>query len=741
MKKMTWAAIMLVVAVFSFIGCPEPGEKTVNVSGVTLDHETLALTYGGANNTGTLTATITPNNASKKDVTWSVSPATGVVSLSATTGATITVTAANVSVVSTADITVTTQNGKKTAVCKVTVSPAGVETTPVTGVTLDKSALSFLATDSAGQTLTATIAPATASNKAVSWTVTPSGIVNLSSTTASTITVTRAATTDATATITVTTMDGSFTATCAVTVTTSAISATGVTLDKTTLSLPVNGAASPLTATVAPATATNKTVNWSMSAPGIVELSATTGATINVAPVATGTVTITATTVDGNFTATCAVTVAEAVTVIDSIAINQGNLEMVPLLTNQLSVAILPADLSNKDVTWGSSNANVAAVSEAGVVTAVANGTTTITVTSAALGSDGLAKTASITVLVFKNNISLFEWNADTDTALATIGGEGDNTTDPFSAAGPSIRGAYRLYNDVIMQNYIWTGNFPTPTGFAPANPGPMRAVQTGAVVDEITLTRGGYIINEMSSPNLLIGTNIRGRTSTSTPVLGQLNLSTGEITITIEYTPLRGNTVGLTGEESAAAGTDSARVASLLVGIINNGGNTTGTLWPAASNTTTLADFGTVKTYTRTLPISDLTTAQLTAIASGFLQVRVTNSNCGGRAVIHSVKIESALPTSGNVDVDIPIVKNPSFDGFPTATITLNQSTVTTHEVTLENGLTGRWYFNGVEVGTGGSYTVNSAGLQIGNHHSLTLVIEVGGQLYSKTVAIHITR
>ena len=109
-----------------------------------------------------------------------------------------------------------------------------------------------------------------------------------------------------TATITVTTVDGSKTATCAVTV--SVVSVTGVTLDKATLALTFGGASKTLVATVAPATASDPSVVWTSSAKTV----ATVAGGV-VTPVAAGTATITVITVDGSFTDTCAVTVAEAV--------------------------------------------------------------------------------------------------------------------------------------------------------------------------------------------------------------------------------------------------------------------------------------------------------------------------------------------------------------------------------------------------------------------------------------------
>ena len=82
----------------------------VPVTGVSLDKATMSLTAGS---TGTLTATITPENATNKNLTWTsdneavVAVSDGVVSAVAA---------------GTANITVTTADGGKTATCVVTVT-------------------------------------------------------------------------------------------------------------------------------------------------------------------------------------------------------------------------------------------------------------------------------------------------------------------------------------------------------------------------------------------------------------------------------------------------------------------------------------------------------------------------------------------------------------------------------------------------------------------------------------------
>ena len=82
------------------------------------------------------------------------------------------------------------------------------------------------------------------------------------------------------------------------------VAVAGVTLDQETLTLTVGGADGTLTATVAPANASNKKVSWTSSDEDV--------ATVDngvVTPVAAGAATITVTTEDGSFTDTCTVTV------------------------------------------------------------------------------------------------------------------------------------------------------------------------------------------------------------------------------------------------------------------------------------------------------------------------------------------------------------------------------------------------------------------------------------------------
>jgi uncharacterized protein YjdB len=169
-----------------------------------------------------------------------------------------------------------------------------------------------------------------------------------------------------------------------------AIKVTGVTLGEPDLSVMI-GATGTLTATVSPDNALNKDVTWSSDDESI----ATVDASGVVTGVAEGTTTITVETVDGGFTASCTVTVTLQPTRVTGVALDPSTLTLTAGETGTLSATLTPGNAANQNVTWTSNNANAATVDANGVVTAVAEGTATITVET----EDG-GFTASCTVTV-----------------------------------------------------------------------------------------------------------------------------------------------------------------------------------------------------------------------------------------------------------------------------------------------------------------------------------------------------
>lgn len=127
--------------------------KAVNVTDVSLDRTELTLTEG---ETETLTATVKPDNADNRKVTWS-SDKTEIVTVDGT-GRVTAVKAGE------AVVTVTTEDGGKTATCKVTVKAKAV---PVTGVEVNPWAVTLSVRGTSK--LSYTIRPADATNQNVKW--------------------------------------------------------------------------------------------------------------------------------------------------------------------------------------------------------------------------------------------------------------------------------------------------------------------------------------------------------------------------------------------------------------------------------------------------------------------------------------------------------------------------------------------------------------------------------------------
>ena len=196
-----------------------------------------------------------------------------------------------------ATITVTAADGSGvTAQCEITVNKPEIK---VTAITLNNTTLKL--TEGGTSTLTATVQPTTATNKAINWTSSNTSVATVNN---GTVTAVAAGT----ATITATAADGSgVKATCAVTVEKAVVKVTTIILNNTTLKL-TEGGTSTLTATVQPTTATNKAITWTSSNTSVATVSNGT-----VTAVAAGTATITATAADGSgVKATCAVTVEKA---------------------------------------------------------------------------------------------------------------------------------------------------------------------------------------------------------------------------------------------------------------------------------------------------------------------------------------------------------------------------------------------------------------------------------------------
>ncbi|MGB4023425.1 MAG: Ig-like domain-containing protein [Acutalibacteraceae bacterium] len=192
---------------------------------------------------------------------------------------------------------------------------------------------------------------------------------------------------------TITASIGSLEASCEITV--DPIKVTGITLSKQNIALEITDQIK-IDAIINPDNATNKKVIWQSKNPNIAEVDDNG----NITGVNEGNTVVTAKTEDGNFSASCNVTVN-----LKGLRLTMSDITMLPNTEELIWVLYSTSDKAYINATWSSSNPNVARVTGDGpgtnsaVVKALSIGTTIITATSA----DG-KKAASCTVVVQEIN-------------------------------------------------------------------------------------------------------------------------------------------------------------------------------------------------------------------------------------------------------------------------------------------------------------------------------------------------
>lgn len=166
-------------------------------------------------------------------------------------------------------------------------------------------------------------------------------------------------------TITATTNDGGYVASCQVTVV--KIYVSGVTLDHSYLDIEL-GKMGKLIANLHPANANDQTVTWNSNNSSI----ATVNNTGIVTGVNVGRTFITVTANDGGFKDTCYVTVVKPVT---GVSIYPTNVHLKTGGIVSLEAIIEPGDAGNKKVIWQSNNTSIAIVDTNGIVKGISGGT------------------------------------------------------------------------------------------------------------------------------------------------------------------------------------------------------------------------------------------------------------------------------------------------------------------------------------------------------------------------------
>lgn len=310
----------------------------VAVTGIGLSASELSLTKGERSS---LTAAVYPSDAYNKIVHW-VTDATNVVTVDQE---------GNLEAVGggTAVITAISDDGGYVSQCTVTVN------VPAKGVSLSTGDTAM----TVGQTLdfVCNIDPLDSTNKNVIWQSSVSEVASVDEN--GRVTALKTGETE----ISVTTVDGGFKDLARLTVTNPV---RGVTLNEKSVSMCI-GDEFTLKHTVTPQNADNTAVAYSSNALDVAKVDENG----KVTAINTGTAVITVRTVDGDFTASCTVTVTKRAT---GIVISESEINLYTGFTRSLTATVLPLQATNRNVMWASSNEKVATVDSEGNVRAVGTG-------------------------------------------------------------------------------------------------------------------------------------------------------------------------------------------------------------------------------------------------------------------------------------------------------------------------------------------------------------------------------
>lgn len=344
------------------LSCQKPVE-VIKVTGMHITPSEITLTVGESKE---LDAVVTPDNASDRTLKWNTS---NVEVAYVSEGKVLGLSAGE------AIISAVTVDGGFRSECKVTVQRGVIHVSSIT-VTPQSLALEEGGTSS----LSVNVLPANADDRSYTWSSSDRDVATVDS--EGKVTAVKAGQAD----ITATANDGGLKAVCHVIV--DIVRPKSVSLDVTEKKL-YRGEDFTLVATVLPVEAVNKAVTWKSSDATV----ASVDDNGKVTALAEGKTTITVTTVDGEKTATCDVTIE--ICRPESVSLNYTSFSMSKGGTLQLEATISPEKAENKSVTWATSDQAKASVSENGLVTALAPGDVTITVTTV----DG-GKTATCTITI-----------------------------------------------------------------------------------------------------------------------------------------------------------------------------------------------------------------------------------------------------------------------------------------------------------------------------------------------------
>lgn len=368
--------VLLAVSAFVLLGAcggaggdgatsPTPPAASTGVASVSVALSASQITVGGTTNATADLRTAAGAAVTGRAVSWtSSSPTVATVNEGGT-----------VTALSAGSTTITATSEGRSGSAALTVIPAPVATVAIT-LALPSLTLGTATTASA---VLRDERGATLSGRAVAWSSSTPAVATVDNS--------GAITTLAVGTTVITATSEGRSAAATLTVTPVPVATVTVTLAATPIVVGATTSATAVLRAANGATLSGRAVVWNSSAPAV----ATVSAAGEVTAVATGTTVVTATSEGRSGSATLTVIVPPVATVTVT-----GATTLTPGSVSAFSVALRDAagtPLTNRAVTWTSSDANVAAVSASGSVTAITPGTATITATS-----EGRSGSATVTV-------------------------------------------------------------------------------------------------------------------------------------------------------------------------------------------------------------------------------------------------------------------------------------------------------------------------------------------------------
>ena len=275
-----------------------------------------------------------------------------------------------------------------------------------------------------------------------------------------------------------------------------AVTTPTITLNKSSVTLPVNGTVT-LTAT---AMGGSGNVTWTTSNSNRASISASSGNSIVVTGKGTGSALVTAS--YSGVSATCSVTVSATAPTVSSVTVSPAtlSLDLSGTYTGNLSATVSGTNSPAQTVTWSSSKTNVATVNSSGVVTGLAVGSATITATSTVddtksgsctvtvTNSGGTSTEAGTFTVELKNNSLSSATSYQYETTTADYDG-GDATASLYwgglNAKAGNIKG------NGTTQSNLQSGN---AANFYIHNTTPLPGPVTSIRITGLTKTSSAYV-------------------------------------------------------------------------------------------------------------------------------------------------------------------------------------------------------------------------------------------------------